>query len=923
MRHLFRTFLVLLTVISLSGLFVYTSSAESSGENPNWINSTISVTKLKDYTWADGDQYHYGNTPCANVEGYSWHTVSSGWSSSNQKSLSNTCATTGMSAYFGDKTVMPFNSQYWQQLDANDLYDSVAFMNPGTDGMAVIQPAYLDYNHPHQLYYVKNVFDTFNTLSKDGSGNVVRSMSKSYDKNLAYPDGRQIGVNLSGIAYSANGRWMYVNTLGAGQLRLNTEDFSAFSFANDFTVGYGVYSAISNSGNTIATYAFDKGLKLYDLTRCEDEKPDFGSRNCASRDITDYAVDELKKLVPDSSKLGWPTTYKEVKFLSESEIRLLVSYVYDGQAKYAFLSLKVPTTEPPASYLALGDSFSSGEGTFNYNPLTNFYNSDQEYNLCHTSPVSYPYILGRSVEANWLGSVACSGAVSNEVVSLGISDTSFMSSDLARAKVSIRPSDENVLQVLRDSLPGYVSQNSMVKYRSPTIATITIGGNDIGFGNIIAMCITQASCFSNRDEREQKADDIASKILSMSAKFRALRESMGGSNQRLYVLGYPSVVNFANNACSLIGQGERERLDALEDYLNESIKIAAHNAGAIYINLAGVFAKSPEEDHRLCGNSNLAINGFVTASNARNHQSIVKSNQIFGAESYHPNVLGHNLIASELQVLTNDLKFNPVLSNNQQIKPDDSFYARFVGDNEDYINEGASYDFMTQYENAQRGNSLDVRMKQSSGILPSVTGQAVFELHSDPVILKTINFNPSVDTNTTVTIPANTTPGWHELHLKYVDIEGKNVDLYQYIYVTASAEDYDGDGILNSDEACQIGGTLGRDSDNDGIDDACDSDTTILTVDSHSANTSERNIMKPSIAKSPNQTVMSIIEANQEELALPYRDLMSVQQKSSNSPQTEIKSQQRSSNSNPWPWIILTFSISVMVTILLLLRRRS
>lgn len=53
---------------------------------------------------------------------------------------------------------------------------------------------------------------------------------------------------------------------------------------------------------------------------------------------------------------------------------------------------------------------------------------------------------------------------------------------------------------------------------------------------------------------------------------------------------------------------------------------------------------------------------------------------------------------------------------------------------------------------------------------------------------------------------------------------GEPVDYYQPILVVASMTDYDGDGITNADDMCQFVMPSGVDSDEDGIDDACEGD---------------------------------------------------------------------------------------------------
>ncbi len=66
-------------------------------------------------------------------------------------------------------------------------------------------------------------------------------------------------------------------------------------------------------------------------------------------------------------------------------------------------------------YLALGDSFASGEGTFNYIAGT-----EDGPNQCHQSIFSYPYLMQSNVGET--ASVACSGAKISNIRNIGDND---------------------------------------------------------------------------------------------------------------------------------------------------------------------------------------------------------------------------------------------------------------------------------------------------------------------------------------------------------------------------------------------------------------------------------------------------------------------------------------------------------------------
>ena len=111
-----------------------------------------------------------------------------------------------------------------------------------------------------------------------------------------------------------------------------------------------------------------------------------------------------------------------------------------------------------AGYVALGDSFSSGEGNPPYDQGTN-----TSTDRCHRSPKAYPHLLASRQPTVWnLGPdnfVACSGSVIQNVVYGQTSKT-------------------------------HQEGSQLVKLSQATAAvTITVGGNDVDFSSVLADCI--------------------------------------------------------------------------------------------------------------------------------------------------------------------------------------------------------------------------------------------------------------------------------------------------------------------------------------------------------------------------------------------------------------------------------------------------
>src|SRR5690606_36155952 len=104
-------------------------------------------------------------------------------------------------------------------------------------------------------------------------------------------------------------------------------------------------------------------------------------------------------------------------------------------------------------YVALGDSFQSGEGAYAYEPGT-----DQDGNYCHRSYNAYPHLIQQSGDVTLtLDFRACSGAVID---------------DLSRANQGEAPQ----VGALGDDV---------------RLVTVGIGGNDAGFANTVQNCVVE------------------------------------------------------------------------------------------------------------------------------------------------------------------------------------------------------------------------------------------------------------------------------------------------------------------------------------------------------------------------------------------------------------------------------------------------
>ncbi|MFT4049709.1 MAG: SGNH/GDSL hydrolase family protein [Solirubrobacterales bacterium] len=220
-----------------------------------------------------------------------------------------------------------------------------------------------------------------------------------------------------------------------------------------------------------------------------------------------------------------------------------------------------------ANYVALGDSYSSGEGT-----------GYSTYNLdvgCRRSTYGYPQLVANQRGNTNLKFVACSGAKTSDV-------------------------KNNQLSALGSST---------------TFATMTIGGNDIGFGDLITAC-TLRNCSSDINTANDKINGVLPG--NLSSLYAAMKAK--APQAKFIILSYPRVLGSSGCfATTGVSADERSRLGTLEDNLNSKIKAAATAAGFTYVNSDSRFS-----GHNVCASSEW-INGL---------------NILHPEESYHPNRAG-------------------------------------------------------------------------------------------------------------------------------------------------------------------------------------------------------------------------------------------------------------------------------------------
>jgi lysophospholipase L1-like esterase len=218
-------------------------------------------------------------------------------------------------------------------------------------------------------------------------------------------------------------------------------------------------------------------------------------------------------------------------------------------------------------YVALGDSYSSGVGTRTFFEQT-----------CKRSLFAYPELIAQQRPNTSLVFPACSGAKTGDVLSRQVGSLTA----------------------------------------STAIVTITIGGNDAGFSEVITQCALPwpFSCSSNINNAQSYIRNTLPGLLNNV--YAAIRSH--SPSARVLVLGYPRLFMGVDcNAGTFFSTEEMTRLNETADLLRNVTRERAQAAGDTFIDAIPSFT-----GHAICSSSEW-LNGL--------------SNPV--EESYHPNRSGH------------------------------------------------------------------------------------------------------------------------------------------------------------------------------------------------------------------------------------------------------------------------------------------
>lgn len=272
-------------------------------------------------------------------------------------------------------------------------------------------------------------------------------------------------------------------------------------------------------------------------------------------------------------------------------------------------------TASPAgtAYTSIGDSYSAGEGIREYALLPGAARG------CHQSEQGYSTRVGTAgyelpnKQAAVLKNVACSGAILKNLIGV----------------------EQNARGETHDVQLEAVDA-------STDLVSFTIGGNDMGFSDVLNHCATQSQCYEDGFVSLNSGRDLSLDAF-LTARLRLLEPELGslyrtlrsrsGDNATVVALNYPELFDDGHalrvgcKEAVVFGKGEREYLNGRIEDLRDAIARQATNAGIFATDVIDDF-----KGRRVC-DGGVNDNGEWLVG----HETVAG---IAGDASFHPNVNG-------------------------------------------------------------------------------------------------------------------------------------------------------------------------------------------------------------------------------------------------------------------------------------------
>lgn len=456
------------------------------------------------------------------------------------------------------------------------------------------------------------------------------------------------GTAITSVALSSNGKWLVGSMPAYGLFRMHLSDNKIILFTDD-TATYDM--TITNDGKFVAT----GNNTLY---RVDD--------NCGS-DITTSLL-ESSQLIMDDNFIACPkrsfsdvlTTVtgvdhsnpysgidnEYIMFNEGGDALALLEKHNNGSRQWIRVKSSGYVNPVRLEYLAMGDSYSSGEGDVGKKADGSSYYlpGTEARDQCHISSRSYPFLLRDhyDVSINKMKSVACSGARVLFDYILPVDNYLGQRRQLANNSEAER----GIIQqdAIADFTPGLTPQLEFVKKYKPEVITLTGGGNDIGFADIITYCalpyVQDIIPFVSDCEYAKGGSELQKMLFDaintqyLYNKILVEKIKKASPDSRIIIVGYPSFISNSQH-CSLtlnsgsLSQLERMTINLAVTQMNAVLQKVAYDTSVSYADIEGAL-----NGGRMCEGSE-----YITGVTAVGYKEVIFKGNV--QELFHPNAAGH------------------------------------------------------------------------------------------------------------------------------------------------------------------------------------------------------------------------------------------------------------------------------------------
>lgn len=694
-------------------------------------------------------------------------------------------------------------------------YDRYAILSPDTDRI-VLYRSLNNYSSTFSVYE-----DASKHLNYSDGAYVFQTSQPSFQYSQSpqfytFPrlssDGRfaaYVGVNASNTKFAVKTVDLETGQTNTVGYILDTQAYIQESYRDIAVSDDGEYVAINTYARQEDSGNFFRTVQVWRNRNCDVE----ASVACETRLATDN--------VPS---IGTPSG---LAFNDTATVLTLMNFIQttpDSQ-EYHRTTFSIPDLfrAKRLDYLAMGDSYSSGEGDTSaggshYISGTNVSgNVSHPREVCHISNRSYPFLLREWLMTDTeMQSIACSGAVvahdytGSEYGYKGQGSRLKDVPDVMRSQMKQEALDVSFI-------PGRNKQVSFVEKYQPKAVTLTGGGNDVGFGNILKACADPRGTCTEATS-PLKISKLGGTIRSQYDVLKRLYKTIHDKSPKtkIYAVGYPQFVADRDVSCAAnvgLDMVERRLVHEGVVMVNDVIEAAANAAGVKYVDIESSLGSAV-----LCGE---ARTEYVTGITVNKTWSQLSNKDFYSNESFHPNAMGHYVMARAIQsalggkspieysycrgTATICPKSTPAPPFTDFFKVFDNVQLKWIGDT---------------FAQVTIQPLLNSTLRISTDQLGA--GNATVRMESTPRILGVVEVGEDGVLDAEFIVPHDADPGHHTLYIDALSPAGESITLWQQITVFGRDGDLDGNGVDDASQPCPfIIGSL-KDSDLDRVDDRCD-----------------------------------------------------------------------------------------------------